>query len=655
MRILKKIVKGIFSTVFITILMVCFIVGGAVSGGGLFGYNLFKEYQRTTPELDIKKLEPAVPSQILDSKGKLIAEVGAENRVPIAIKDVPKDFLNALISTEDNRFFKHHGFDYIRTISASIKNISSGFGSQGGSTLTQQLIKLTYLNPADQSLKRKTHELTLSKELEDKYSKAEILELYVNKVYMGDGIYGVETASKHFYGKNMNELSLNQIALLAGIPQTPEMLNPYDNPKGAKERRDTVLYRMKETDNITEKQYEKYTKIPITDGLVGRKNSKAKANFNIPKEYQAYIDDVKAEVKSATGLDLERSGLKVTMALDTELQRYSNKLATTTNIIPYADPDMLVGFSIIDNKTGRVVANGSGSRNTKTVAGGYSYATDLQRQAGSTMKPIVSYAPAIEYLKYGGNTTVSDNPYSYADGTVLNNWDFKYQGDISMAQALASSRNTPAVRLYKQVGMTKAMTFGNQLGMNFKETDTVESAPLGSVSNSSPLKMASAYSAFANKGLYAKAHTIVKIQDVNNKVIYQEDKPKPVMKDSTAYVVTSMLQETATKPYGTAYNLVSGNGNEIAVKTGTTNFDKNESDMYGLAGLMPDSWVVAYTPSYSVAVWVGFDSRNKGLNNNEAQYAHKITSNIFKELGIKGEKFEIPKSVVKNKGRYSPK
>ena len=633
-----RIFKNILKTIGIFILVIFSIGFGVGVGGGLFGLNLFTQYQKTTPELNLAKLDNPTPSKIYDSSGNLLAEIGEENREEVKIKDVPQDFLNALISTEDSRFYEHHGFDYIRTVKAALVNLKSGFGSQGGSTLTQQLIKLTFLDPNEDSLKRKTHEVTLAWELEDMFSKEEILELYVNKIYMGDGVYGIQTASNHFFGKDLKDLTVPQLALLAGIPNAPTDYNPYDAPDLAKQRRDIVLYRMLATENITQKEYDEYVATPITEGLRPAEEARKSTMNHVPKEYQLYVDQAIKEVKKNLKQDPFRDGLIITIALDKDMQDFANKFTMTNDYINYPNEEMMINFTVIQNDTGRVIASGSGNRQTEIVPDGFNYTTQSMKQAGSTMKPILSYAPALEYLDVTKDSKIVDEPYKYADGTPVYNWDMQYKGSISLSQALASSRNIPALKLLKQVGFDKGYGFANNLGMDFKKDEYVESGPLGAVSNSNPYKMASAYSAFARNGNYVEGHTVIKVTDSFGKLLYSEPQGKQVMKESTAKQITSMLQEVVDKEYGTIYKQLDKKGNQVAIKTGTTNYSKNEAN-FGY-NLVPDSWAVGYTKDYTIAVWQGYNERTKGLGyGTESKLAVQGFEIILNQLGVKDTKF----------------
>ena len=634
-----KILKGFFKAIYITLLFIFSIGSGLAIGGGIFGLTLFTQYQKTTPELDLSKLDNPTASKIVTQDGVLLSEIGVENRKEVDIRDIPVEFIEALLSTEDRRFYSHHGFDVKRTVKAVIENVKNGFGSQGGSTLTQQLIKLTFLDPNESSLKRKTHELTLAWELEDMFDKEEILELYANKIYMGDGVYGIQTASNHFYGKDLDKLTLPQLALLAGIPNAPNDYNPYDFPDLALQRRNLVLLSMLGNETITQAEYDEYYDVPLTEGLLPPEKARQSTMNKVPKEYQLYVDQAINEVKHKLKQDPYRDGLIITIALDEDLQKFSNEFTMTNKYMNYTNSEMMVNFTIIENETGRVLSSGSGNRETKIVVDGFNYTTQANKQAGSTMKPLLSYAPAFEYLGTTKDTSIVDEPYAYSDGTPVYNWDMRYQGKMSYSQALASSRNIPALKLTAEVGFKNAYGFANKLGMGFKEEDFVESGALGSVSNSNPYKMASAYSAFARKGNFVEGHTVIKVEDAFGKVLYTEPQGKQVMKESTAKQITEMLIETGSKPYGTAYGSLETQGNQVAIKTGTTNYGSDE-DLYN-SGMVPDSWVVGYTKDYTIAVWQGYDSRNKGLYNyTETKMATTAFNIILKELGVKNTKFD---------------
>lgn len=648
--------KGFFGKLFSFILAIfvvlLFAVGGVAIGGGLYGFSLFQVYQESTPELNIDLLQNPIPSEIYDVNGTLVARVGSEERDEVKIDDVPKTYLDALLSTEDTHFFQHNGFNVFRTAQAAVMNVINGFGSQGGSTLTQQLVKLTFLDQNDTSLKRKTHEVTLAWELEDTFTKEEILEMYINKVYMGDGIYGIETAAEHFYGKPLDKLSTPQLALLAGIPQSPNNWNPYSNPEGAKNRRDIVLYRMLDEEKITENEYTEFKNTPIDEGLVP-KEEQSQVHFFVDKEYQLYVDSIIKEVKAQTGLDPYRAGLQIKSALNTKIQAFSNKLTNTEEYVNYANDDMLVAFTIIENKTGRVISNGSGNRNIEIVSGGYNYATDITRQAGSTLKPILAYAPAVEYLGYGGGDTVVDGPYKYSTGQTVNNYDMGYKGRITLAQALGSSRNIPALKIQAEVGTKKAFEFANKLGFGFTEDEYVESGAISS--NASPFEMAQGFSVLANGGKYTPSHYVVEVKDKEGKVVYTEPEGKQVMKDSTAYVVTDMLKTTVEKPFGTVYNKVRTFGNEVALKSGTTNYSSAEKKQLGITSGVPDIWLVGYTPNYTISIWTGYDKRSNAVIGNEQYKAREIFSNILEQLGERNNSFKVPNTVYKSNGYYHPK
>lgn len=639
---------------FLTLFMILlFTAGGVGVGLGVYGYTLFRTYQASTPVLDVERLANPVPSEVYAADGSLIAKVGSEERIEITIDDVPISFLDALISTEDSRFFTHEGMDYLRTVRAAIINLTDGFGSQGGSTLTQQLVKLTFLDQNDNSLKRKTHEVTLAWELEDTYDKEEILMMYINRIYMSDGVYGVETAAQHYYGKSLSELEVHQVALLAGIPQSPNNWNPYRNPEGAKRRRDIVLYRMREENKLTESEYQEYVNTPIDEGLVPREENQSGRRFFVEKEYQLYVDRALREVREKTGLDPLRHGLRITTALDKDMQEFSNRLANTNEIFNYNNDEFMVGFSIIENATGRNIANGGGNRLTEIVPGGHNFATDTVRQGGSTMKTLLAYTPAVEYLNKGAGDRIVDEPIEYYTGQQVHNWDRQYRGEMSLQQALGSSRNVPAIKLQSEVGTTRAYELVNQMGFNYPENQFFES---GSISaNASPFEVAQGYSVLGNGGIFTPAHSVISVKNIDGEELYSAPSGERVIKESTAFIVSKMLETTITESYGSAHGTVERKGNQIAAKTGTTNYSQEEYERFGIQDGVPDIWFVGYTDSYTIAVWTGNDKRNVPVQRHERVYARQIFSLILDELGVRNEIFEIPDGVYLKDGYYHPR
>jgi penicillin-binding protein 1A len=607
---------------------------GMVSGIATFAYFIID-----APPLDEAKIKDPLSSTIYDMNGNKIAELGGEKRTYISYKEIPKVLEEAVLATEDVRFYEHHGLDFIRLGAAVIANVKEGFGAEGASTITQQVVKLSFLSP-EKTLKRKAQEAWLAFRLEQKYSKQEILEMYLNKVYYSNRIYGVKKAAEFYFNKtDLNDLTLAEAALLAGLPQSPNNYNPYKHPEAAEKRRNVVLSLMEKHGFITKEEAEKAKKIPVKSMLAEYKQDTA-----IP--YDAFIDQVIKEVTDEADVNVFEDGLKIYTTLDPDAQQYVEDLLNSDKY--FTDKkDLQAGIALLDTKTGEIRALGGG-RDKEGVAFGFNFATEKVGQPGSTIKPILDYGPAIEYLKWSTYHQLVDEPYSYSDGTPIKNWDGSYEGQMSMRVALAKSRNIPALKALQEVGLERAKKFANKLGMGLDEI--YESYAVGGLSNGvSPLQMAGAYSAFGNNGVYIKPHAVKKIVFPDNTEIDLTPEPKAAMKDYTAYMITDMLK-SVVKPGGTG-TLANVPGLHIAGKTGTTNYDKETRQKFGLPeGAVPDSWFVGYTPNYTAAVWTGFSKRSDTayLSKTEQKIPRLLFKSVIRHVDDgEGGDFEIPKSVVK--------
>ncbi|MBA2870217.1 penicillin-binding protein 1A [Anoxybacillus calidus] len=610
---------------------------GMVSGIATFAY-----FVMDAPPLDEAKIKDPLSSTIYDMNGNKIAELGSggEKRTYISYKEIPKVLEEAVLATEDVRFYEHHGLDFIRLGAAVIANVKEGFGAEGASTITQQVVKLSFLSP-EKTLKRKAQEAWLAFRLEQKYSKQEILEMYLNKVYYSNRIYGVKKAAEFYFNKtDLNDLTLAEAALLAGLPQSPNNYNPYQHPEAAEKRRNVVLSLMEKHGFITKEEAEKAKKIPVKSMLAEYKQDTA-----IP--YDAFIDQVIKEVTDEADVNVFEDGLKIYTTLDPDAQQYVEDLLNSDEY--FTDKkDLQAGIALLDTKTGEIRALGGG-RDKDGVAFGFNFATEKVGQPGSTIKPILDYGPAIEYLKWSTYHQLVDEPYSYSDGTPIKNWDGSYEGQMSMRVALAKSRNIPALKALQEVGLERAKKFANKLGMGLDEI--YESYAVGGLRDGvSPLQMAGAYSAFGNNGVYIKPHAVKKIVFPDNTEIDLTPEPKAAMKDYTAYMITDMLKSVVKSSVGTG-RLANVPGLHIAGKTGTTNYDKETRQKFGLPeGAVPDSWFVGYTPNYTAAVWTGFSKRSDEAYLSTRE--QKIPRLLFREVishvdNGEGGDFKMPKSVVK--------
>jgi penicillin-binding protein 1A len=624
------------------VIITLFILGivGMLAGAGLFAY-----YASNSPKLDESLLKDPIASEIYDMNGDLITTVGTEKREYANFDDIPKVMEDAVLATEDNRFYKHNGIDPIRLGGAVIANFTDGFGSEGASTITQQVIKGSFLT-AEKTLERKAQEAWLAIKLEQEYTKEEIFEMYFNKVYMSDGIHGMATAADYYYGKDIKDLKLHEAALIAGMPQSPNNYNPFDYPEKAEKRRNIVLSLMHQHDKISKAEMEKAQAVPIKEGLVDAEKRQAESG----DKYPAFVDVVIDEVRDMGEYDLFKDGLKVYTTLDPKAQtRVEEVLAGESGITyptRFEGQTMQAGVTLLDTQTGEIRAIGGG-RSQDEVKRGFNYAVDSERQPGSTIKPLLDYAPAIEYLKWSTYHQINDEPYQYTDTDInINNWDGQFKGNISIREALWDSRNVPAVKTLQEVGLEKAGSFLSNLGINFDPV--YEAYALGGTPGVNTVQMAGAYAAFGNNGFYNKPHTVTKVilrdgeTEIKNKV-----EPVPAMKDYTAYMITDMLKDVldpgATGVFANVPNL------HMAGKSGTTNYTSEERQKYDLLKSdAPDSWFVGYTTNYTASVWTGYDSRKYPLSPKERHIAQYMIKDIMSSIheGIETPDFKKPDSVV---------
>ncbi|HYK73616.1 MAG TPA: PBP1A family penicillin-binding protein, partial [Pseudoneobacillus sp.] len=546
------------------VLLVFLMLAVISIGVGAFA---FAQMIKDVPPLDASKLVDPLSTKFFDKNGTFLYEYGKEKRTKIKYDQVPKNLENAFIATEDSHFYEHHGIDTKRTAKAIFVNVTGDFGSQGGSTITQQVIKNSFLTP-QKTLKRKVQEWYLAYKLEQKYSKQEILMMYLNKIYLGNRSYGIAAAAKNYYGldvNHLNKLTLPEAAMIAGLPQSPNNYDPTkpENIENATARRNLVLSFMHKRGFITEQQMQDAQKVPVTEGIV------AKPNQGMP--YEAFLDAAVKEVEGKLkDVDISTDGLSIYTTIDPKAQEYADKLLNTNELISYPNDRFQGAFVFLDTKTGEVRAIGSGRNDYRSGFRGYNFAIDLKRQPGSTFKPIMDYGPSIEYLKWSTHHQLNDRPTTYSTGQSISNWDHRYHGMLSIRTAIQWSYNIPALITLRTVGMDKAKTFAEQLGITFEHDKVYESYSIGS-NTVNPIEMAGAYSAFGNNGVYNQPHFVQKVVFPNEKVVSFKPKPKRVMQEHTAYMITDMLRDVLDVGTGKTANV---SGLDIVGKTGTTNFDE---------------------------------------------------------------------------------
>ncbi len=633
----------------ITLLMIGFVIGCLV----------FTYYAVKAPKLSEKDLIATTSSKIFDSNNNLIADLGAEKRVNAETSEIPTDLVNAIVAIEDHRFFNHRGVDFIRIAGALISNIRGG-GRQGGSTLTQQLIKLSYFSTSssDATLSRKIQEAWLAAQLERKATKQQILTYYVNKVYMSNSNYGMQTAARSYYGKDLKDLSLHQTALLAGMPQAPNQYDPYTHPEAATNRRNLVLREMHDLKYITDEQYEQAKNTPVTDGL-----QSLKASTSYPAYMDNYLKEVIEQVEEETGYNVLTTGMEVYTNVNTDAQKKLWDIYNTEDYVAYPDDEMQVASTVMDVQTGKVIAQ-LGSRNQSTnVSFGTNQAVETNRDFGSTMKPITDYAPALENEVYTSTAApITDAPYNFPySSTPVYNWDKKYYGGMTIQYAIQESRNVPAVKTLEAVGLDESLKFLNRIGINYPEMFYVNAfssntSKSGNEYGASSEKMAAAYAAFANGGTYYKPQYV-------NRVVFSDGTEKTfsnngskAMKETTAYMMTDMMKTVLQSGTGTNAAI---SGVYQAGKTGTSNYADDElakltKPYYYSSIVTPDELFVGYTPKYSMAVWTGYSNRLTPILDDGV----KVATDVYREMmlylaqdGSASEDWEMPDGLYRS-GSY---
>lgn len=585
---------------------------------------LFFYYASSAPKISRSDLTSQSITTIYDDQNRVISRLGAQKREYAKDNQIPKQLKNAVVSIEDRRFYKHHGVDTIRILGAATSNVfGRSAGMQGGSTLTQQLVKLSVFSTAasDRTLKRKAQEAWLAINVEQHFSKSQILDFYINKVYMGNGIYGMQTAAQYYYGKDLNDLDLSQLALLAGMPQSPTYYNPLvSNTKYATQRRNEVLNAMVRSNYITQSQANQAASESVTAGLdPDHGNISGSGTAVDSKVVDPYVKQVLADLQ-AQGYDPYSDGLKVHTNLDLDAQQHLYDAANKN--VQFQNDKMQAGVAVTDPHNGQIIAM-LGGRHTGNVVYGLNRAVQSNRSSGSTAKPLMDYGPAIEYLQWPTFKSIADTRFVFpGTNTVLHDIDKKYKGNMTMREALVQSRNVPAIRALQAVGIKRATSFLDGLGISQKQPYTLQN---GIALYISPLQVSAAYAAFANGGTYYKPYYISSITTQDGSVKQFNPKGKRAMNKATAYMITDMLKGVFTDSQGSTTDARLDGVNQ-AGKTGTTNYPENSSQ----SGVM-DSWMAGYTKNYSIAVWTGYDHPLEPGGSISEQYV-KSAQLLYKDL-----------------------
>lgn len=584
---------------FLFICAICLMIMGA---SVLYGFSsLF-----APPNMD-ETLIPDAASQFYDINGNVIyTTLSEERRVPVSIDKIPKHVQQAFIAIEDNRFYEHSGIDYRGTARALVSTLS-GREVQGGSTITQQLAKNAFLTQ-ERSIIRKIKEAFIAKELEHKYTKDEILTMYLNQIYFGQGAYGIESASLYYFGKHVQNLDIAEAATLAAIPKSPNYYNPFENPKESKNRQELVIDQMVKygfisADSATKAKAKKMV------------YSTSHKQQNNPRGY--FFDMISQKVIAEVGADaLYKGGLKIYTTLDMDMQLAAEKAMRHlpnyyTDSKKLAQPQM--ALAAVDPKTGYVKAMIGGRGQDK-----FNRATLAVRQPGSAFKPFV-YLTAMQN-GFTPASIIEDKEEEFAKGWKPQNSDMQWHGKVSLRTALKRSINVPTIKLAREVGVDKIVANVERMGITTlvdsgAYSDVNLAMALGGLSKGvNPLEMASAYGVLATNGLYNKPIALLKIVDRDGKVLYQaKPQSKRVVDAASAYLTTNMLEDVLVSGTGGGMGI----GRPAAGKTGTT-------DTY------IDAWFVGYTPDLSTAVWVG-DDNNKPM---QRMYGSGAPLSIWHEFMI---------------------
>ncbi len=604
---------------------------------------------RSAPEFDPDQLYEKEASILYDSENNIIATLGAEQREKISYNELPNVLVDAVIATEDSRFFQHNGFDLPRFLKASLGQLVGKSNAGGGSTITMQVSKNNFTGTIASGIKgiiRKFTDIYMSIfQIEKNYTKEEILEFYVNYPWLGSNSWGVEQASKTYFGKGVKDLTLPEAALIAGLFQAPGVYDPYVNPKAAESRRNQVLNLMVRHGYITQSECDNAKKVIVANMLVGNNN----ANLN---KYQGFIDTVVRAIKK----DLDVSPYDVPMEI------HSTMVASKQNVIndlyngklgyKFKDDAVQLGVAVIDNKTGAIIAVGAG-RN-KTTERSFNYATQTKAHPGSTAKPIFDYGPGIEYLKWSTYTPFFDEVTKYSSGKSISNWDNKYKGMLSLSECLSESRNTCALQAFKKLDNAKVYNFVTSLGITPEGADEDntfinEAHSIGGFTGVSPVTLAAAYSAFASGGYYTKPYSYTKIvYRETGEEIETSVKRTRVMSEQTAYMITKILFDVTPSS-------VKVSGTQIATKTGTSSYDKDFlKEKIGITtSIIRDSWVSSYSPDYTLTFWYGYDDITKeavkakhyNTMNSASSQRRIIQGKLANLIMEKNSKFKSPKGL----------
>lgn len=553
-------------------------------------------------KIDPEKLHGLAQTSLLyDSEGNLMSEVrGSENRTLVSLDEVPMHTQQAFIAAEDLRFYTHKGIDVYRIFGAIRSNLRSGSLGEGASTITQQLAKLTHLS-AEKTIRRKLEEIYLAFQIEQQYTKDEILELYLNTVYFGRGAYGIQAAARAYFGVDAGDLTLSQSACLAATIKAPSAYAPHISPENNKSRRIYILNTMAENALITWEEYEEARQESIW----------VLAEQEDMQVFSWYIDEVLRESAGLLGITADEvisGGYSIYSAYDSRLQRIADDVYADKNLFPANASDgtpVQSAMAVVDTSSGAIRALIGGR--DYDVRRGLNRATQMRRQPGSALKPLAVYGPALE-LGYTTASVLLDEKTSFAGGYTPQNAGDRYYGRVTLRTAVRNSLNTTAVRLLDEIGIENAIKYLTKMGIPTQDSDRNLSLALGSMTYGvTPVELAAAYVPYANGGVYYTPYCVEKIASADGSVVFErEHAGQRVITEQNAYLMTSLLQSVVSS--GTGTRMLAAN-TPVAGKTGTVS----------MSGGNRDIWMAAYNTELAVTVWMGFD---------QTDASHKIPNGI---------------------------
>lgn len=598
----------------------------ALVGGGV-GFFLFSVWD--LPEVQtLEEYKPSITSRVYSDSNKLLAEFFLENRTPVSLDDVPGHLIQALIATEDARFYRHRGLDYRGIGRALYRNVRAGRIVEGGSTLTQQLSKVLFLTP-ERELTRKLKEMALALRIEQRYTKREILTLYLNQIYFGSGAYGVEAAARIYFGKSVKELGLAECALIAGLPRSPKRYSPFKEPVKALGRRAYVLNRMAAMRFITPAEAEAAKRAPLP----------IQPNLTVGGAAPYFVEYIRQSVEERFGSSILYSGgLNISTSINDELQAYAEQ-AVKTGLMKIESrrkkskvlPPVQAALLAIEPATGHIRAMVGGRDFSQSQ---FNRAWQAVRQPGSAFKPVI-YAAALE-RGFGAADLLKDSPATYKVDRKTTwkpeNFTRTYQGQVTLRKALEQSLNVPTVRLLEKIGIPETIAYANKLGIK-SQLQPYLSLALGS-SDTTLVELTSVYAVFANHGIRLEPVAIIRVNDSAGRTLFgSENIPQSVMRPETAYLITNLLRGVIERGTGSKARDLA---RPVAGKTGTTNEYR-------------DAWFIGYTPSLAAGVWVGYDDhRSIGPRETGARAALPIWLDFMKKAhaGTEPEEFPVPDTVV---------